>query len=108
MSKPDWNRLDIRLIGCRKHNSRINPTGEFVALFAVKDPETGEEGHFFYEFEWEKRDVMHEAVYTDNPALVVEDDESPSCYSVFDPHQDDQGEEPQRGDCSIDAWTSSF
>jgi hypothetical protein len=105
--KPDWNRLEYRMIGCRRRTRLTRPeAGEFVALLAITDTETGETGRFFYAMEWDKRDILDESVWTDNPALAVEDDESPSCLVSFDPNQPDQGEEPNQGDCVHEAWES--
>jgi hypothetical protein len=95
------------MVGCRNHESRRRAAGEYTALFAVTDPETGETGHFVYFLAWDKRDVVDESVLTDNPALVVEDDSSPGCYSAFQMGPD-KGEEPTKhpafAGCTINAW----
>jgi len=105
--KPNFGDLSYVLLGCRNNESRRRAAGEYTALFAVSDPTTGESGHFVYFFAWDKRDVMDESVRTDNPALVVEDDSSPCCYSAFQIGPD-QGEEPTQhpafAGCTIDAW----
>lgn len=109
MSKPDFSRLEYTLLGCRRQCGLSRPeAGEFVALFAVKDKETGEKGHFYYEYEWDKREVGNESIRTDNPALVCHDNDGPSVYGTFDPNQDDMGAEPMQGDCTIDAWESDY
>jgi len=42
----ELDALDVTLICCRKHTRRSRPeAGEYHALLAVKDTETGETGH---------------------------------------------------------------
>ena len=104
-----FSDLEIKMAGCRSQSQLRRPeAGQFIAVLDVKDPASGETGRFYYELEWDKRDIMYEAVHTDNPALVCEDDDSPSCYAAFNCHQQNGGEEPTQGNCVIDAWISPY
>ena len=100
-----FGNLSITLLGCRSsRRCRRSEAGDFVALFDAEDNTTGEKGRLLYEYEWDGRDVVHESVCTDNPALTYDGDNSPSAHSAFDANQDDTGIDPMQGDCTHAVW----
>ncbi len=88
----------ITRIASRKVEMQSRPNGEFCALYKVAHKKTGLEGHIRYVYEWEKRDIVFEELYTDNPDLFDSQklNESPSCF--LDIHQDDVGPEPMKSE----------
>lgn len=54
--------------------------GQALVLVALKDEKTGETGHLVYGLETDKRDVMEEDTYTDNPKLFQ--DEHPESWEL--------------------------
>ena len=99
---------ELTLIACRTtHPARNSDNGEYAALFAARDPETGATGHVAYTIAWTKRDVDNEEATTDNPALAWHDDNSPAAYAAFavTPDTDqDPTEHPAWAACQHRAW----
>lgn len=94
----DLTDFDIKLLACRRVDSRVRPAGEFVACYEATRKSDGERCHLAYVYEWDKRDVTFEELRTDRISLFsdIDIDESPSVFSVFDPHAADFGPEPTK------------
>jgi hypothetical protein len=74
--------------------------GQTVSLIAIKNTKTGETGHVYHELEVDKRDIVEENFYTDNPSLF--DDEHPEADELQEACLSGDG-----GDClchSRDEW----
>jgi hypothetical protein len=47
--------------------------GQSLVLVALEDERTGEKGHVLYQLEVDKRDILEEETYTDNPKLFAKE-----------------------------------
>jgi hypothetical protein len=47
--------------------------GQSMVLVALNDPKTNENGHLLYCLETDKRDIVDEGTWTDNPKLFAEE-----------------------------------
>lgn len=54
--------------------------GQSMVLVALSDPKTNENGHLLYCLETDKRDIVEEETWTDNPKLFAE--EHPEAYEL--------------------------
>lgn len=96
MDKPTLDRIKITPISRRTRQSLTNPdNGELVEIYDAEDKETGAKGRYRLEYEWEKRDVLVERLYTDNPELILDDfSDGPSVYDWFGAGKPDFGPDP--------------
>lgn len=88
-------RAELTPLATRNIKMHRGLKGEFTGLYTAKNPHNGQSGYVLFVYEWEKRDVVKEELWTDNRALFAGEDaldESPS--ATLDAHADDLGPVP--------------
>jgi hypothetical protein len=96
--------LTLTLVSSRTTRSRHRTGGEHTSLYAAHNATNNARGLVRYEYGWDKRDVTHERLLTNNATLFPTAlDESPSAF--LDVNQADYGPEPRdytgNDDCGL-------
>lgn len=85
------------LLAQSQSSLRREERGENLVLVALTDEKTGEKGHLLYIIEVDKRDILEEERWTDNPALfATEHPESWEMQDLLNLSNDDETTPMQR------------